>query len=133
MAYLDGLYALCENGELWLLGNPAAVPEGAEAEGSFESEAVFGDWDWNSMDSKFPTRLRLRLETDEGTTLAVQISYDGGDWETAATAGAGRKRNWYLPVPIRRCDHYKLRIAANGPWKLFALEHEFYSGSGSRK
>jgi len=133
MAYLDGLYALCENGELWLLGNPAAVPEGAEAEGGFESEAVFGDWDWNSMDSKFPTRLRLRLETDEGTTLAVQISYDGGDWETAATAGAGRKRNWYLPVPIRRCDHYKLRIAANGPWKLFALEHEFYSGSGSRK
>ena len=134
MAYKDGLYALAEDGTLLLLGNPFKIPEGAEEEPAFESMAEFGDFDWGSFNSKFPTRLRLRFETEPGVTVTAAVEYDSsGVWEAAGTASALKKRSWYLPVPIRRCDHYLVRLTADGPWKLYAMEQEYYDGQGSRK
>lgn len=134
MAYKDGLYALAEDGTLLLLSDPFRIPEEAVEEPAFESMAEFGDFDWDSFHSKFPTRLRLRFETEAAVTVTAAVEYDSsGVWETKETATAPRKRSWYLPVPIRRCDHYRVRLTANGPWKLYAMELEYYDGQGSRK
>lgn len=134
MACRDGLYALAEDGTLLLLGTPFKVPEGAEEEPAFESTVEFGDFDWGSFHSKYLTRLRLRFETEAGVTVAVAVEYDSsGIWETKETATAPRKRSWHLPMSIRRCDHYRVRLTADGPWKLYALEQEYCDGPGSRK
>jgi hypothetical protein len=40
-----------------------------------------------------------------------------------------RKRSYYLPVVPRRCDHFRLKIEAEGDWRLYSLVRESYSGS----
>lgn len=134
MAYHGGLYALTAEGALVLLGTPSALPAWAAAEDGPESMAEFGDFTWASSDAKYPIRLHLRLETEAGTSVKAEIQYDSsGVWETAGQVGSEAKRGWYLPVPIRRCDHYRLRLTGQGRWRLYSMEHLYYDGQGSRK
>ena len=129
-AYRDGLYALTAD-SLLLLGRPASIPAGSTPEAAVRSSVTFGDFDWNSFSGKYPTRLWLRAESD--AALTVEIAYDGGGWERVCEWTPGGTGSGYFPVPIRRCDRYRLRLSAPGPWKLRALETEYYDGSASRR
>lgn len=142
MAYSDGLVAVMQYNQqrLVVLGDPLSVPPEAteQPEGQIVGSIVFGDWDFQSFDSKYPTRVWLRIETETPCVMLVSISYDGGDWELAKTIGTGvvidGKQSVYLPVPIRRCDHFKLQIMGGaGAWTLRAIELEMYAGPESRK
>ena len=132
MAYHGGVLCLASGGELsaWSCPSP---PAGAETEGSFSSTATFADWDWKSFGSKYPVRLWLRAEASDGVTLCVSVRCDGGNWMPAAQWQPGAKKSGYFPVPLRRCERYALKIEADGPWKLWALEHELYAGGGNRR
>ncbi|MCD7927367.1 MAG: hypothetical protein LUF80_00655 [Oscillospiraceae bacterium] len=132
MAWYKGLYALEEDGTLALLGSPPEVPEGAEEEDAVSSMVEFGDFAWGTLNKKSATRIMLRLEMDEGVTVSVQVSYDSsGTWEDVCEVTVDHKCSRYLPALIRRCDHYRLRLNADGPWKLYALGQEFYSSSAA--
>ena len=132
-AYLDGLYALTDNA-LVLLGRPIAVPEGSQAEGAVSSWAEFGDITLDSFDSKYPVRLRLRLTAEEGVTVAAQIQYDSsGEWETAEAVQATRMTPFYLAIQVQRCDHFRLRLSADGMWRLWSMAVELYDGQYVRK
>lgn len=134
MGYLNGVYALTASGSLMLLGTPLVVPQGATEESAFASWAEFADFTMDSFDGKYPVRLRLRAEIDTGTTLSVLVRYDSGaGWEAAGTVTAGLKRSVYLPCPIRRCDHFRLKLAATGGFKVYSMEWELYDGTYQRK
>ena len=110
------LYAQTAHANVIVAG--AAEPDEAD----FESSVTFADWDMQSFGSKYPVRLWLRLESAGAVT--VEISYNGGSFETAATIPAGGKGVSYVPVPIRRCDRFGLRLTTTGAWKLYAMEIE---------
>lgn len=104
------------------------------AETAFDSFVETGDfYEFNSRDNvgmnhKQPVRLLLRLECAAAVT--VQLMYDSsGTWQTAAQIAATGKTSRYFAVPIKRCDHYRIRISSAGAWKLYSLTREFYSGS----
>lgn len=130
--YLGGLYGLTENA-LVLLGDPVSVPEGSQEEADFVSWAEFGDITLDAFDSKYPVRLRLRMAGENGVTVTAQIKYDGGDWETAEAVTVEKMQPFYLSLPVRRCDHFRLKLAANGPWNLWSLVVELYDGQYARK
>lgn len=131
--YLNGLYALTGNA-LLLLGRPVNVPEGAAKEGAVQSSVEFGDITMDSFDSKYPVRLRLRLSTVPEATVAAAIQYDSsGEWETVETAQSDKMRPFYLSIPVQRCDHFRLKLSANGEWRLWALVVELYDGQYARK
>ena len=75
-------------------------------------------------------RLWLRLESAGAVT--VDIRYDGGAWETAAACAAGTADR-YLPVPIRRCARFALRLTAACAWRLRALELELRAEARPRR
>jgi hypothetical protein len=132
-AYLSGHYAQTA-GAIMLLGSPVAVPPDATPEGPLSSSVTFADVDGGNFDSKYPVRLWLRAEADAGVVIRVYISHDGGEYVLAATCVPGSKKSGYFPVPIKRCDHYSVKIeATGGAWKLYAMETELYAGSESRK
>ena len=134
MAWKQGLYALTAGTSpaLKLIGNPPTVPSGATAEGAVASSVVFADWDYVRTGSrsalrfagKYPLRLWLRAEADQGVTLTVSLRYDGGTWRQAAVWTAGAKKPGCFAVPLARCDRYGMKIEATGAWKLYALEFE---------
>lgn len=131
-AWQDGVYLLGADGQLMVSGAGTA-PAGATAEGPVESMAEFVDFDWNVPTYKTPIRLMVRLEMEAGAIVIVKIRYDGGAWETVASMTTTAKRSWDVPAPIRRCDHYALRLVGSGGWKLHGLGQEYYSTSSHRR
>lgn len=126
MAWKRGLYAQTAD-SIVLLGTPQSVPTGATEEATQTSSVTFARWAYTSFQGKYPVRLWLRF-TCTGT-LTAQISYDGGAWENVATSVSGGK---YLPVPIRRCDSWQLKLTATGDFSLYALEQEYYDSTIGR-
>ena len=133
MTYLNGVYALTED-SLLLLGRPIEVPEGSTQEDAPESMAEFGAITMDNFDSKYPVRLRLRLAGEEGVTVSAQLQYDSsGEWETAETIQVRKMTAFYLSIPVQRCDHFQIRLVANGAWRLWSMIVEFYDGAYVRK
>lgn len=126
------LYAQTATANL-IVGN---APEPDEAD--FASSVTFADFDRVTVGrstytfaSKYPVRLWLRLENAGAVT--VQISYNGAQWETASSIPAGEKRARYIPVPIRRCDRFGLKLSTTGAWRLYGMEIETRAERTSRK
>ena len=88
----------------------------------------------DAFDSKYPVRLRLRLSTVPEATVAAEIQYDSsGEWVTVETAQSDKMRPFYLAIPVQRCDHFRLKLSANGEWRLWAMVVELYEGQYVRK
>lgn len=127
MAYSGGIMALVDGGCV-LLGNPADIPTGATREGAVSSEAEFADYDGGSFDAKHVQRVRARLECEKGATVVFLVKFDDGAWEEVDRCGAQEKDVFTLNCPIRRCDHFRLKIKATGEYRLYALEYEYVTG-----
>ena len=106
-------------------------PDDSGIEADFESGAAFADFDLQTFGSKYPVRLWLRYESENA--LQVKISYDGGTMESVTALAAGDKQTKYMPVPIRRCDRFRIRIDTIGAWKLYAMEIETRAQTTSRR
>ena len=101
-----------------------------------ESMAEFGDFTEDASNAprwgawkKGLTALQLRLELDEGAALTVELSVDGGPWQTVGTLNPGGKRSVNLPIVPRRADHFRIRLRGRGGWRLYSLARESYGGS----
>ncbi|MBQ9720598.1 MAG: hypothetical protein IJV64_07880 [Oscillospiraceae bacterium] len=133
-AYDKGLVGLTEGGDMLLLGVPEEVPEGATEENSVAWSAEFADFTADSFSGKYPVRLRLRFEGETGAVITAAIRYDSaGDWQEVTELGAGAKRAVYLALPIRRCDHFRLKLAGTGAVRLYAMAWELYEENYTRK
>ncbi len=128
MTAMDGvIYALDVDGQIETL-NAAIGPE--KPEEAFASFAEFGDFTDGHMNRKGVSRLQLRLEVSEGANVDIYIQYDSsGQWQKVRSVAEGKKRSVYLPIIPRRCDHYRIKIAGVGEWKLFSMARERYHGS----
>jgi hypothetical protein len=128
-------------GTLYAQTATANIIVGAAAdpnEADYESSVTFADFDrvtvnrsTYSFSSKYPVRLWLRMENTADVT--VKISYNGGTLETAATIPAGTKNASYIPVPIRRCDRFGMKLSSTKAWKLYGMEIETRTERTNRK
>ena len=80
--------------------------------------------------------LALAREFNDGrkrSTGLVFVAFDGGEWEEAAGLTAGLLCETDLPVPLRRCSRFALRLRADGPWTLRGLRWEVYAERSRRR
>lgn len=98
-------------------------------EGRFSSMLEFADFVEDSPNKKTTAKMLVRTELDAGSTLTIQISCDGGEYITVRTLTAPDKRSYYLPILIRRCDHFRIRLKGVGGWRLYSLTREYSEGS----
>lgn len=101
----------------------------APDEGNFSSMCEFADFIEDSPNKKSTAKLLLRVELDSGSTLTVQFSSDDGEYTNVRTLTAPEKRSYYLPIMIRRCDHFRIRLKGVGGWRLYSLTREYSEGS----
>ena len=101
-------------------------------EGSVSWEAVTNDYTAAQPNRKRVHRVQIRAYLDNGTSFRIQIRYDGGAWRQVRTiTGDGKKKSWYIPVMLRRCDHFALRFSGTGKAVLHSLALELRTGSES--
>lgn len=128
-AWQEELYGLDSAGDLWLMGNFRGYPAGAAAEAAVTSCAVFAPFVENNVDKKHTHRLHMRFELAYCASVTVYISYDGGTYTAVKTISDTGLTNYYIPVPVKRCDRYQIKIAGTGGWKLHTLAREYKIGS----
>lgn len=121
----------CYDGTLYALLQTGGALAVNEDEGeALDSWVEFGDFYENTMNRKSSTRLQLRVMLETGAELALMIQYDSsGTWIPIYTLEATKKQSFYLPIPVQRCDHYRLKMEGHGYWELQAMAREYHSGS----
>ena len=134
LGWHGALYALEERGPVWVLGDPGDNVY-------FEDMVTwveFGDFTEGTTRKKAPGRLVLRLEMDEGVELDILIRYDSrGEWEKLRHyKGQMTKDQVEVIIPLRRCDHYRVRIEGTcmggSGWTLHDLTRERCTGSNRK-
>ena len=122
----------CHEGDLYGLQEDGGVVIINRDDGAcLDSYVEFGDFMESSLDRKTATRLQMRVQLEEGAELQLFIQYDSdGVWKRAKTMTATKKHSFSFPIPIRRCDHYRIRLEGKGYWELQSMAREYYTGSG---
>lgn len=127
-AWLDGLHALTDR-ELTLIGGQSRMPA-QYTEEPLCSRVEFGDITGSTTDRKGVSKLRLRVELEEGASLSVLIRFDSeAKWKVCKTITAQSKRSVTVPIIPRRCDHFRIALEGVGGWTLHAMTTESYTGS----
>lgn len=128
---MDAAGFCCFGGVLFaLLAGGNAVAVNVDIGEALDSMVEFGDFYEQTMNRKETTRLQLRAMLDQGAELKILVKYDSeAQWRTVKTMTATKKTSVYLPVRIRRCDHYRIRLEGKGYWELLSMAREFRVGS----
>lgn len=74
-------------------------------------------------------RLIFRVDIPEGSTIQVRIAYDDdAEFQTIATI-TGKKGIASYPVPIAKCDSFRLYLVGTGPGTVLQIVREFSLGT----
>lgn len=102
------------------------------AETGFSWSAESGDLGLYTPEHKYLSRLELRLKTAAGSTVKAYVCYDGdGAWEQVGgvSGEVGQTRGAVLQVRPRRCGHLRLKLAGDGPCRVYSAAAVYEKGS----
>jgi hypothetical protein len=81
-------------------------------------------------DMKYISRLLIRMALDVGSQVTVRIQYDSiGDWEQVCQMTMTSLRSFAIPVRLKRCDHFRIRIEGIGDGKIYSITKTIEQGS----
>ena len=117
------LYASTDDGRVLCL-------TGGEGEQTIAWQATTGDMGLDSPDSKYISKLCLRMALSPGGAATVFLQYDhSGVWEQVASFRGDRLGSFSVSLRPRRCDHLRLRLVGTGAMKLYSLTKTVRGGS----
>ena len=132
----DGTQARCFcscRDELYFLdgdGRIVSVSGTGTPEEAFAWMAETGDIGAQSPDSKYLSRLTLRLYLSPGAVARLSVRYDEERvWQPLAQLRGSPLGSVTVPVGVRRCDHLRLRLEGTGQMMLFDLTKTVMEGS----
>ena len=83
-----------------------------------------------SPDSKYVSRLNIRMSLNIGTRVYFYAQYDScGEWEHLGTMTGTSLRSFTIPIRPKRCDHFRLRIVGEGDAKIYSISKTIEQGS----
>ena len=84
----------------------------------------------SSPDTKYISRLTMRMSMDIGAEVAFYAQYDFSDiWEPLFTLVGTSLRSFSLPIRPKRCDYMRLRIEGTGEVKIYSITKTIEQGS----
>ncbi|MBQ6678172.1 MAG: hypothetical protein IJM71_09005 [Clostridia bacterium] len=91
--------------------------------------AETGDLGLNSPDRKYVSRLTLRLKLAVGTWVKIWLKYDDVEWEWVGTCAGHKLDTFSLPVSVKRCDHFRLKLEGCGDAQIYSITRTVEGGS----
>lgn len=134
----DGTRALawcsCRN-ELYCIDCADGKIKTVLGSGEPESEPVHwmaetGAMGLDSPDNQYISKLTVRLSMDPDASMDVYIDYDSeGVWRQVCSLVCTSLRSYTVPIRLRRCDHFRLRLEGEGDVRLFSVTKTVEDGS----
>ena len=118
------LYAIVGSEIMAMLGSSTPL------EDSLEWMVETGEIGISSPDTKYISRITIRMSMDIGSEVRFYAKYDFGDgWEEIGTVRSNNLRSFSIPIRPKRCDHMKLRIEGSGMAKIYSITKTIEGGS----
>lgn len=92
--------------------------------------AESGELGITTPDTKYTSRMSIRLQVPPGSELRVLVRYDvSQEWEEVCAIRGTDLRSFSVPIRPVRCDHMKLRFEGMGEAKIYSIAKTVDSGS----
>ena len=92
--------------------------------------AESGELGITTPDTKYTSRMSIRLQVPPGSELRVLVRYDvSQEWEEVCAIRGTDLRSFSVPIRPVRCDHMKLRFEGIGEAKIYSIAKTVDSGS----
>lgn len=123
----EALFFVRHKGELyyydgslqWLISVKGTDGEPEKPVSWYADTGVIG---YHYPDSKYISKIQLRVKLDFGSRINLFIEYDtDGYMEYIATLEGERFSAVSFPIVPRRCDHFRIRIEGVGEAKVFSM------------
>lgn len=117
------LYFLAGN-EIWSVTGEAEdeIKDNAETEDVIEWMAESGDIGLESPDSKYISKIQLRIELAAGAWMRAEMKTNiEREWKEIYRESATSRKSFTVPVVPRRCDAVKIRLKGRGDFRLWSL------------
>lgn len=97
---------------------------------SVEWRAETGDIGLSSPDSKYISRLNLRMQMDLNSEVFIWVRYDFNEtWEQVAYLKGNSLQSFTIPIIPKRCDSLRLKIEGMGDVKIYSITKTIEGGS----
>lgn len=86
-----------------------------------------GNLGLDTPDQKYISRVQMRI--DFVGSLNVDISYDDSEYLPVHVSQSDHMKSITVPIKVRRCDHFKLKLSGTGQMRLYSFGYETDEGS----
>lgn len=110
-----------------------ALGSGTKAEEKVPWMVETGILTTDMPDKKYISRVNIRMDLSQGSSVRIQIEYDSsGTFVDAFTMNSTRLMSFSIPIRPRRCDHMRLKLIGEGPAKIYSITKTIEQGSDLR-
>lgn len=128
----NALIMLCVDGNAQRFYKVTRGVTDGNKEQPFQWFAETGEIGIQLPESKYVSKLNVRMMLEEGAEAAFYVQYDFEDeWVHICTISSMRLQSIEIPIRPRRCDHMKLRIEGMGGEKIYSITKTIEKGSGA--
>lgn len=104
--------------------------EGTQYEGKVHWMAQSGELCISTPDTKYISRISIRLQVPPGSVLKISAQYDSDpEWIEVCAIRGTDLRSFSIPIRPVRCDHMKLRLEGTGDVKIYSITKTIGEGS----
>ena len=102
-----------------------------------EWECISGIYGTETPDGKYVGKIQMMIDINYGnvfpyeeeSTFNLDIEYNSeGIWNNLMSLRSESLRSYNIPVPIRRCDHFRIKIYGKGDFMLYNMMLELFEG-----
>ena len=85
----------------------------------------------DTPDRKYVSKMNVRANVSPGARISFFIEYDSfGGWQHLSTVSGRTLQSFDIPLIIRRCDHFRLKIEGRGDVKIHSIAKTIREGGG---
>ena len=125
-------YSCYAEGKLYIVDRNNMLREiyAEKEEDYIEWNLESGDLEEGTLSKKKPSRMQLSIDLTPNAVLTLYVSYDNSPtWIRVKTITADARRNYQIPIKLKRCDRYRFKIRGRGKFRLYGMSRTTEGGS----
>lgn len=129
--YQESLYYIDrDNNQIRTVEALLDAKDGEVEDGAVKWSAESGILGTGDPDKKYVSRLDIRLSMTYGSRVTFYVEYDSsGIWEPLYNAVGTTVKTVSVPVRVKRCDHFRIKIEGRGDAQIFSIAKTIGQGS----